>query len=72
LQKISSKTIEGVKRALGERNIGGGDLTVALLKKEFLLPVMNRIDAMGGQLASQVMKLHGPMGHFDGCLMTTS
>jgi hypothetical protein len=28
-----SKTIEGVKRALNERNNGGGDLTVALLKR---------------------------------------
>jgi hypothetical protein len=64
LSRLGKETVLGVKNLLDERNIGGGDLTLQLLKKEFLDPVMAKINNMNGQVALEEKKPNPSWGDF--------
>jgi len=51
LAEIPKRTIEGVEHLLNARDIGGGNLTIDLLRREFLGPIQAQLDLLTGRSA---------------------
>ena len=51
MAEIPKRTIEGVEHLLNARDIGGGNLTIDLLRREFLGPIQAQLDLLTGRSA---------------------